>query len=61
MSDEAWRPPEDDRTWRGTEHPQPQPGVEQDEYDQAEVLRFLEEIAGSATCETEDEREDPEC
>lgn len=58
---DAWEPPPSDAAWRGSEHEQPNPITEQAEYDEAERLRAIEELAGSATCETEDEREDEQC
>lgn len=56
---DTWEPPPNDAAWRGDGvHPQPQPLAEQAEFDEAERLRLLDEIAGSATC---DDSEDDEC
>ena len=57
---DAWEPPPNDAAWRGDSHPQPSPISEVAEYDEAERLRALEEIAGSATCENPNEEEE-EC
>ena len=58
---DAWEPPPNDAAWRGAEHPQPSPFAEAAEFDEAERLRALEELAGSATVEDPNDEPDDEC